>query len=53
MKKKLLRAVATDGHRLSRLIWIYQNIANNLEGVIIPRKTIGEIKKLLIIKMVM
>ena len=46
-KKKFLRAVATDGHRLSRLSASLPKNANNLEGVIIPRKTVTEIKKII------
>ena len=48
-KEEVLRAVTTDGHRLSRLkrFFLPQN-ANNLTGVIIPRKeTVTEIKKII------
>ncbi len=45
--KEVLRAVATDGHRLSRLSSSLPKNANNLEGVIIPRKTVTEIKKII------
>ena len=46
-KKEMLRAVATDGHRLSRLSASLPKNVNNLEGVIIPRKTVTEIKKII------
>ncbi len=46
-EKEALRAVATDGHRLSRLSAALPKNANNLEGVIIPRKTVTEIKKII------
>ena len=46
-EKEVLRAVATDGHRLSRLSASLPKNANNLEGVIIPRKTVTEIKKII------
>lgn len=44
---KVLRIVATDGHRLACVESPLPNGAENLSGVIIPRKTIGEIRKLL------
>ncbi len=44
---EVLRAVATDGHRLSRLSASLPKNAHNLEGVIIPRKTVTEIKKII------
>ena len=46
-KKEVLRAVATDGHRLSRLSSELPENASNLSGVIIPRKTVIELKKIL------
>lgn len=42
-----LRAVATDGHRLARLEVGLPAGASGMPGVIIPRKTIGELSKLL------
>ena len=39
--------MATDGHRLSRLSASLPNNVKNLEGVIIPRKTVTEIKKII------
>ncbi|QDH23922.1 DNA polymerase III subunit beta [Neokomagataea tanensis] len=42
-----LRAVATDGHRLARVEADVPAGAENMPGVIIPRKTIGELRKLL------
>ena len=45
--KEVLRAVATDGHRLSRLSEDLPKNAESLSGVIIPRKTVIELKKIL------
>ncbi len=42
-----LRTVATDGHRLARTQIKAPNGAADIEGIIIPRKTVGEIQKLL------
>ncbi len=42
----VLRSVATDGHRLARIEVALPAGASGMPGVIIPRKTIGEIKKL-------
>ena len=45
---KVLRAVATDAHRLARFEMPLPEGAENLSsGVIIPRKAIGEIRKLI------
>ncbi|MCB9946964.1 MAG: DNA polymerase III subunit beta [Rhodospirillaceae bacterium] len=41
-----LRAVATDGHRLARVEMPLPEGADGLPGVIIPRKTVGEVRKL-------
>lgn len=43
----VLRAVATDGHRLARLQVGLPAGAENMPGVIVPRKTIGELVKLI------
>ena len=42
-----LRTVSTDGHRLSRVDMNIPEGANEIPGVIVPRKTIIEIRKLL------
>ncbi|MEO1293348.1 MAG: DNA polymerase III subunit beta [Pseudomonadota bacterium] len=42
-----LRCVATDGHRLARIDAHLPQGAENLPGVIVPRKTVGELRKLL------
>ncbi|MGF1552251.1 MAG: DNA polymerase III subunit beta [Paracoccaceae bacterium] len=42
-----LRAVATDGHRLARIDAELPEGAENAPGVIVPRKTVGELRKLL------
>ena len=42
-----LRTVATDGHRLSRVDMNLPEGADGIPGVIIPRKTILEIRKIL------
>ena len=44
---KVLRAVATDGHRLARVEEPLPMGAASMPGVIIPRKTIAELRKLL------
>ncbi|MBR2033887.1 MAG: DNA polymerase III subunit beta [Alphaproteobacteria bacterium] len=43
----VLRTVATDGHRLACVESPLPQGAENLKGVIIPRKTVSEIRKLL------
>jgi DNA polymerase-3 subunit beta len=43
----MLRAVATDGHRLARIETAAPEGATGLPGVIVPRKAVGEILKLL------
>jgi DNA polymerase-3 subunit beta len=42
-----LRCVATDGHRLARIDADLPEGAAELPGVIVPRKTVGELRKLL------
>ena len=44
---KVLRCVATDGHRLARIDAELPKGAEELPGVIVPRKTVGELRKLL------
>lgn len=44
---KVLRAVATDGHRLARVEEALPAGAEEIPGVIIPRKTVLEARKLL------
>jgi DNA polymerase-3 subunit beta len=44
---QVLRAVATDGHRLARIEMPAPEGAPGMPGIIIPRKTIGEIQRLL------
>jgi DNA polymerase-3 subunit beta len=43
----VLRAVATDGHRLARVEVPLPDSAAGMPGIIVPRKTVGEIRKLL------
>ena len=43
---KVLRAVATDGHRLARFEMPLPEGASGMPGVIVPRKCIGELRKL-------
>ena len=43
----MLRCVATDGHRLARVDAEMPQGAQNLPGVIVPRKMVGELRKLL------
>lgn len=44
---KVLRCVATDGHRLARIDADLPDGASDMPGVIVPRKTVGELRKLL------
>jgi DNA polymerase III subunit beta len=44
---KKLRCVATDGHRLAQIDADLPEAANGMPGVIVPRKTVGELRKLL------
>jgi len=44
--KPILRAVATDGHRLAQAQMEAPAGAEKMTGVIVPRKTVGEIQKL-------
>ncbi len=41
-----LRAVATDGHRLARADVVAPSGSEGMPGIIIPRKTVGELQKL-------
>ncbi|MGH6990628.1 MAG: DNA polymerase III subunit beta [Stellaceae bacterium] len=43
----MLRAVATDGHRLARMEIPLPEGAGGMPGVIVPRKTVAELRKLL------
>lgn len=43
----VLRAVATDGHRLARVEIPLPQGAAGMPGVIVPRKTVGELRKLI------
>jgi DNA polymerase III subunit beta len=45
--KALLRAVATDGHRLAQFDLEAPAGAEGMPGVIVPRKTVGEIQRLI------
>lgn len=45
--KPMLRAVATDGHRLARVETVAPTGAVGMPGVIVPRKAVSEIQKLL------
>ncbi|MEM1372523.1 MAG: DNA polymerase III subunit beta [Pseudomonadota bacterium] len=44
---QVLRCVATDGHRLARIDSDLPDGAGSMPGVIVPRKTVGELRKLL------
>jgi DNA polymerase-3 subunit beta len=44
--QKVLRAVATDGHRLARVEEPLPDGAAGMPGVIVPRKTVLEVRKL-------
>jgi len=42
-----LRAVATDGHRLAQLDLPLPEGAGGMPGIIVPRKTVGEVQRLI------
>ena len=44
---QVLRCVATDGHRLARIDADLPDGASDMLGIIVPRKTVGELRKLL------
>jgi DNA polymerase-3 subunit beta len=44
---EVLRAVATDGHRLARVEMPAPKGAQGIPGIIIPRKTVNEVRKLI------
>jgi DNA polymerase-3 subunit beta len=46
-KTEMLRAVATDGHRLAQYELPLPKGAKGMPGVIVPRKTVGEVRRLI------
>jgi DNA polymerase-3 subunit beta len=46
-KTEMLRAVATDGHRLAQYEIALPKGAKGMPGVIVPRKTVGEVRRLI------
>jgi DNA polymerase-3 subunit beta len=46
-KTETLRAVATDGHRLAQYEMALPAGAKDMPGVIVPRKTVGEVQRLI------
>jgi DNA polymerase III subunit beta len=46
-KAMMLRAVATDGHRLAQFELTAPPGAEGMPGVIVPRKTVGEVQRLI------
>jgi DNA polymerase III subunit beta len=46
-KAATLRGVATDGHRLAQLDLVQPAGAAGMPGVIVPRKTVGEVQRLI------
>ena len=46
-KAATLRAVATDGHRLAQIDLPLPKGATGMPGVIVPRKTVGEVQRLI------
>ena len=44
---EIMRAVATDGHRLAKVEVSLPEGAQGMPGVIVPRKTVGELRKLI------
>ena len=43
----MLRAVATDGHRLAQVELALPKGAGGMPGIIVPRKTVGEVQRLI------
>ncbi len=46
-KATVLRAVATDGHRLAQVELPLPDGAAGMPGIIVPRKTVGEVQRLI------
>ncbi|HET7681367.1 MAG TPA: DNA polymerase III subunit beta [Xanthobacteraceae bacterium] len=46
-KSAMLRAVATDGHRLAQVELPLPSGAAGMPGIIVPRKTVGEVQRLI------
>src|SRR5690606_33900341 len=46
-KSTTLRAVATDGHRLAQVELPLPEGADGMPGIIVPRKTVGEVQRLI------
>src|SRR5437764_8822206 len=46
-KTQKLRAVATDGHRLAQVELDAPAGAEGMPGIIVPRKTVGEVQRLI------
>ncbi len=46
-KTEMLRAVATDGHRLAQFEIPLPSGSTGMPGVIVPRKTVGEVQRLI------
>jgi DNA polymerase-3 subunit beta len=46
-KTQTLRAVATDGHRLAQVELPLPAGASGMPGIIVPRKTVGEVQRLI------
>jgi DNA polymerase-3 subunit beta len=46
-KNATLRAVATDGHRLAQVELPLPTGATGMPGIIVPRKTVGEVQRLI------
>jgi DNA polymerase III subunit beta len=46
-KAQMLRAVATDGHRLAQMELDLPKGADGMPGVIVPRKTVSEVQRLM------
>ena len=46
-EKNILRAVATDGHRLAQIDIENPGLKNSFSGIIVPKKTVGELRMIL------
>ena len=47
LEGRVLRAVATDGHRLAQIDEVLPEGFSEMPGVIVPRKTVGELRAIL------
>ena len=46
-EKNILRAVATDGHRLAQIDVENPGLKNSFSGIIVPKKTVAELRMII------